>query len=504
VQKNKYNWPLLFVIGLISILVIARLIGDLSQTEDLSLASLEDSAWVIMGLVFLGVAAIILLNDQKNLIGWVLFGPALASGLDSLGTLLYGSLESFPANVTMGQLFFVWFNGTSWWLLIGPIFLISLIYPDGKLPGRFQKFGIWVLAITFSLFLFFASFSELLENVQNEGQLWPNPIGFIPVEFSEIFFALFSVMLVLTTIICLVSIISRYRKSSGVERAQMKWLFYAMSLFFAVYLVIAVFQDTENELDLILNIAFLIALLLIPISIGIAIMRYRLWDIDLVINRSLVYGLLTAIVAAVWAGSLTVIDQFIVNFVGDNSKAASTVLSTLLAASIVQPARARIEIWMNKRFFPEKKELEDGFIEIEPRYWGNLDKKQIAQLAIERVCEILQAPKGSFLMLGKAGLYKPIASFGITSRKVEEWKPNNIQKKALQEERVAAGEKKSEFNRYIPIYIPRVGPNEVLGLLALSLRKSGRGYSRDELKELTKLGARLGEAIYSLELKANN
>ena len=100
----------------------------------------------------------------------------------------------------------------------------------------------------------------------------------------------------------------------------------------------------------------------------------------------------------------------------------------------------------------------------------------------------------------KTGVYKAIASHGIKLSGVQAWKPDAKDMKELQRARAAAWEEAPDFAGYIPLFIPRVGPNEVLGLLALSERKNGRGYSGDDLKALAELGGKLGKVLYALEL----
>ncbi len=504
VKKTVRNWPLAIAIVVIAVLPIARSANDFSSPEPITDQIWDEAILTLLGLVFLAIASIILFKTRNNLVGWALLGPVVANAIDGAGRLIYGPLAELPYSLSIGQAIYVWFNGASWWLVTGPIFLISLVYPDGKLSGKIQRLGFRMLSISFGLFMIFASFSEKLENAQNEQQLWPNPIGFIPIEISEIFFGVFTVLLLSTTVICLAAIVLRFRGSSGVEKAQMKWLFYAMSLFLVFYVIRGVRQNSEAEFSQALYFAFLGTVTLIPIAIGIGIMKYRLWEIDLVINRSLVYGLLTAIIAAVWVGSLTVIDLLTTNIVGDTSKAAATVLSTLLAASSVQPARVRIEKWINKRFFPEKRLLEKGFIELEPRFWGQLDRKQVAQLSVERVCRIMNAPKGTFMVANNKGVFVPAASNGLKAGEIEPWTPNKEEMKDLQDGRVTTSEKNPNFHLYVPLYIPRVGLNEVLGLMVLSHRKNGRGYSVDDKKAMTQLGLRLGEALYNLKLENMN
>jgi hypothetical protein len=351
-------------------------------------------------------------------------------------------------------------------------------------------------------FIYFIVFGTLGYDIDNDtlGFVYLNPIKIIPDSIVTIAFNIFAGLLLSTVLLSVLSVFVRYRQGEQTERAQMRWLLFAAAIFLISY-VPGFINEVWSESSSIAGILFGLSLFFIPVAIGIAILQYHLWDINVVINRTLVYGLLTALIAAIWAGSLTVIDQVITGLVGDQSKAASTVLSTLLAASIIQPARTNIETWINRRFFPEKRQLEKGFIEIEPEFWGYLDIEEVAQMAVERVCGVMNAPKGAFMVRDQEGVYQALASHGIKRSEVQAWKPDAKDMKELQRARAAAWEENTHFSGYIPLFIPRVGANEVLGLLALSKRKNGRGYSGDDLKALTELGSKLGKVLYALELK---
>jgi hypothetical protein len=498
-MKNpKRTWPIYLIALIITFLIATRTIALSDLTTDIWVF-IEEGIWSFIGLGFLGVATIILTRSKERLIGWILMGPPMAMAIVGFGELMLGPVKEFSAPLSVAEWLFAWFSGTSWNLLIIPIFLIALVFPDGQLTRRIEKIGFRVLIITFSLFQLFATFSHGLGDTEITGKVWNNPVGFIPKDVSDLFFPIFSLLLLSTTVLCLISLIGRFRLSTGLERAQLKWLFLSLALFLTVYILTFVF--TAGDYGLVVGLLFAFSVLLIPIGIGIAIMRYRIWDIDFVINRSLVFGLLTAVIAAIWAGSLTLIDQVIVSLIGDTSKAASTLLSTLLAASIFQPARKRIEDWSNKKFFPEKLQLEKAFIELEPRHWGHLQLKAVGQLSVERVCRILKASSGTLFIKDEKDSYSALSKYGKIEGKIADVKLDEKELKLLQNEEAVRLERNPAFHRFVPIWIPREGPNEILGLIGLGLRESNRGYSVDELKALAGLGRKIGEAIFNLKLR---
>jgi hypothetical protein len=462
------------------------------------LNQINDVAFNFNGLIFAAVGTLIIARKPRQIIGWLLMGYPLLVILENLG-LNYLLAHPPSPDPEVFTLLIAWFNGWIWWLLIGPLLLILQLFPTGKPNSSRWRWPGRILLWTFIYFIVFGTLGTDMD-VETLGFVYPNPIKVIPEGILDVGFILFAALLITTVVLSVISVFVRYRQGGQTERAQLKWLLFAATIFLISYIP-GFFSELWNESNSIPGILFNLSLFFIPVAIGIAILQYHLWDINVVINRTLVYGLLTALIAAIWAGSLTVIDQVISNLVGDQSKAASTVLSTLLAASIIQPARAKIESRINRRFFPEKRQLETGFIEIEPEFWGYVEIEQVAQLAVDRVCGIMQAPKGAFMVRNEEGMYTTVASYGIESSEVQPWKPDANDLKELQRERAAVWEESLHFSGYIPLFIPRVGPNEVIGLLALSERIQRRGYSGDDLKALVQLGGKLGKVLYAHELK---
>ena len=457
------------------------------------------NAWnLTISLVFAVVSAMIIARKPQQIIGWLLVSVPILIPIDGAA---YNYLLAHPPspNLESHTLLVAWFTNWDWMLFISPLALILQLFPTGKPISRRWHWLSWLLLGTF---FFVLIFSGLVSEFQpgNLDYKYPNPIHFLSDNFQNFLNLPFAVLLIGSVSFSVISVFVRYRRGEQTERAQIRWLLYAAILFFITWIPGFFSESWQTDAPLISNLSNL-STLLVPIAIGIAVLQYHLWDINVVINRTLVYGLLTAVIAAIWAGSLTLMDQVVTNLVGDQSKAAATVLSTLLAASVVQPARTRIETWINKRFFPEKRQLENGFIEIEPRFWGHLDINQIAQLTVERVCGIMNAPKGAFLVRNKKGIYLPVASHGIDLSAVPSWVPDAKDKKELQMGRVTLWEENKDFQGYVPLSVPRIGPNEVIGLLALSERKNGRGYSGDDLMALVQLGGKIGEALYNLELE---
>jgi hypothetical protein len=169
-----------------------------------------------------------------------------------------------------------------------------------------------------------------------------NPIGVASLDFEAApLSTILNGLLLFLLAAAVVSLVVRFRRSRGVERQQLKWFTYAGALVLLVPLIGSVVPSLGNA-------AFVLVIVL-PIAVGIAILRYRLYDIDRLINRTLVYGLLTALLAGVYAGAVLVLGQV---FGGVRGIPPSWAVAgaTLGVAAVFQPARRRIQQAVDRRF----------------------------------------------------------------------------------------------------------------------------------------------------------
>ena len=181
-----------------------------------------------------------------------------------------------------------------------------------------------------------------------------NPLG---VEgFTSIYTALLYIIYTVALGAVVLSVFLRLRHALGVERQQIKWFAYAVAgsvIAGGVAYLIPIVVDTPlwfERMGFALNIAFIPA---IPIGIGIAILRYRLYDIDLIINRTLVYGSLTAMLVALYFVGIVVLQRVFVLLTSEESTLA-VVASTLLIAALFNPLRRRIQSFIDRRFYRRK------------------------------------------------------------------------------------------------------------------------------------------------------
>jgi hypothetical protein len=157
----------------------------------------------------------------------------------------------------------------------------------------------------------------------------------------------------LVIVLCSVaSLVARFRRSRGEQRQQMKWLTYAAGAMFAVLLIVVQLPDKWTWYWIVDSLTSLV-FGAIPVAVGIAILKYRLYDIDRIINRTLVYAPLTAALALVYAGSVVVMQRLFVLLIGERATLA-VVASTLAIAALFNPLRRRVQGFVDRRFYRSK------------------------------------------------------------------------------------------------------------------------------------------------------
>jgi len=324
--SSMIAWFLCAATCLVALISLGVLIIQNGQTEN-TLKLVGDALWILLPVPFAITAALILSRLPGNVIGWLLVTPAILSIVAASVNNYFNSLSAPPVNPGIPFLVMVWFSNWDWLFLIFPVILIPFLFPTGRPPSARWR---WVLILAAGLcitFLFVATFSKTLSST---GPIWSvaNPIGFLDDTTIQTFISVWQVGLIVTIISCAASLFVRYRKARHSEREQIKWLLYAMGVF-AVFYIPGFWIDTSTDQVAanLFNLLFNIAILAFPAAITIAILNYRLWDIDLVIRKTLMYSVLTGGLALVFFGSVALMGQFFRLLTGQASPLA-VVLST--------------------------------------------------------------------------------------------------------------------------------------------------------------------------------
>ncbi len=309
--------------------------------------------------VFAVLAALIITRQPRNTVGWLMMIPALLIAVPQPAGL-ESQFSSPPANPDVTLLIFAWLNNWSWLALIFPIMLIPLHFPTGAPPSPRWRAVDYLAIIMIVIFMLAASFGMTFNpNVNGVNYSLPNPIGFIPEQVVGAVTGVPWVVGLLTLVgASVASLFVRYRHSGLVVRQQIKWLLLAC-LFFALVYAGTLFINTVtngspsptvqgwNNLFLVLSV------LTIPVAIAVAILRYRLYDIDVIVRKTLLYAILTALLALVYFG-LVLLLQTIFGAVAGEQSPAIIVISTLVIAALFAPLRRRVQEVLDRRFFRKK------------------------------------------------------------------------------------------------------------------------------------------------------
>jgi hypothetical protein len=294
---------------------------------------------------FMAVGAVIVAHRPGNAIGWLFssIGLLAATGTLAVDYAQYAYVTR-PGSLP-GAILAAWYQW--WWLPMFALVLVftPLLFPTGRLlSARWRPVAVAAAAATTAIAVGGAVQPTL--KLQNEDYSVRNPIGLtgVPDRVTGLLDAVGFDLLAVCAVAAVVSVVLRFRRSGGVERQQLKWFTYAAVLAILLQAVPAPLgEGAVYEVLLGLTIAF------IPVASGIAILRYRLYDIDRLINRTLVYGLLSALLGAVYVGAVLVLGQLFGGVTGDPPSWAVAGV-TLAVAALFQPARRRIQAVVDRRF----------------------------------------------------------------------------------------------------------------------------------------------------------
>jgi hypothetical protein len=227
------------------------------------------------------------------------------------------------------------------------VFLL-LLFPTGGLPSPRWRPVLWVAVGYVGLFTLVVWLSPESQDLRLSSVR--NPLG-LDLKIMNLFGGVLHLVLPLLLLACGTAVIVRFRSSRGDERQQIKWFAYAvadMVLLFTLGHSLGL-----TQIVLVAPLVFAVPLAGLPIATGIAILKYRLYDIDILINHTLVYGSLTATLVTLYFVGIVVLQRLFVVLTGERSTLA-VVASTLVIATLFSPLRRRIQSFVDRRFYRRK------------------------------------------------------------------------------------------------------------------------------------------------------
>jgi hypothetical protein len=309
-----------------------------------------DGVFAAFFLSFATVGALIAARQPRNPIGWLFLAGGVAAALEEplLGWSTY-ALVTEPGWLPGGAAAALVADAV--WLpsLASATLFMFVLFPTGRPPSLRWRPFIWVFTLDMAVYV--------VATLLNPGGLYffpsvDNPIGIEAAgESLQIAVDYASPIVFVSLLLGLVALLVRFRRSSGVERGQLKWIVYVAAVFVALTPGLIVLGEREVEWAgvLVSDLVFTALICCVPVAVGIAILRYRLYDIDVVINRTLVYGVLTATLVGAYVGSVLLLQLALSPLTEDSDLAIAG--STLAVAALFRPARARIQRTVDRRFY---------------------------------------------------------------------------------------------------------------------------------------------------------
>lgn len=321
--------------------------GEFGST---ALSALAGAALVVALFAFVLSGAMIVSRQPRNVIGWLLIIPGLSIPLTELGTIWLRNLDPAPVRADIWLWLVLWITSWAWVLLIFPVFHLLLTFPNGRLLSPRWRWVVWLEGAMVATMMGLSGLGSELSLMVEEDIVWsvPNPIGLaaLTTEFFDeggAFESVWSISLVLLTLSCLAAVVIRFRRGSSEERVQLKWPLYGVGLFGFVYVSSAIGIGVED--GGVPELLFGLSLAGIPVAVAIAVLRYRLYEIDRIISRTVSYLIVVGLLGAVFFGAVTSLSS-VLQAESDLAIAAST----LSVAALFNPLRKRVQTWVDRRF----------------------------------------------------------------------------------------------------------------------------------------------------------
>jgi len=348
----------------------------------LLLWSPEAGSYLLFALIagpFAVVGVLVASRRPRNPIGWLFLVFAVAAAIAAFADR-YASyaLVEHPGSLPAGE-WVAWPSSGIWHPAFGFFVFSFLLFPDGRLPSTRWLPVAWVAAANYFMgavigLLWGPLFGEFFPYAEPPFRL-PG-YGIADVAFSVFLLVNFSLL-----VLSAVSLVLRLRRAAGVERQQLKWFVYAVALFALVFPP-SVFAFGDGRL-----IVFLLPL--VPAAAGIAILKHRLYDIDVIINRTLVYGLLTAMLVLLYLSCVVSLQYAFRVLTGQQTQLA-VVASTLAIAALFGPLRRRVQAFVDRRFYRKKYDAQETLETFSSRLRDETDLEQLNVGLLTMVRETLQ------------------------------------------------------------------------------------------------------------------
>jgi hypothetical protein len=359
-RRGATLWRAVFA-TVVCVIAIGSLAADLRFRDLFDPPGIVFAALPLLPFAIFG--SLLVVRRAGGPIGWLL-GAAGALLQLMLASQAYGYASLFTGAALPGGELALWLGSVSGTALVVPVVAAMVLFPDGRPPSRTFAILLWVgvaVGVAGTLTLALADQPILVPlpytglHAGDVPRSIPNPfalhgpVGALLLLAASVVYDSVPLMLVPP-----LALVVRFRRSRGIERAQLKWLTYAAAI--GCGLFVTKFAIPQGPIRVFAETTSLFALGLLPVAIGIAVTRYRLYDIDVLINRTIVYGALSAVLVAAYVSGVAAF-QFLLSPLTAGSPIA-VAASTLAVVALFQPLRRRIQTLVDRRFYRQRYDAE--------------------------------------------------------------------------------------------------------------------------------------------------
>jgi hypothetical protein len=350
----------------------------------------QDSSLLLAFAAFMVVGAVIVAHRPGNAVGWIFSAIGLLTATGVVAAEYAAYVSRTRSGSAPGMVLATAYNSWWWYPTLALVLVFTpLLFPTGRLlSARWRPVAVAAAVGTATII----ALSVLQPTFQDEDHPIRNPIGItgIPDPEAGALGAILFGLLLLCSVAAVLSVVLRFRRSRGVERQQLKWFTYAAALMGAFLLL----SDYLFPQSFVVELLYGLAVALVPVAAGVAVLRYRLYDIDRLVNRTLVYGVLTALLGAVYAGAVLVLGQLF-GGVGRNPPSWAVAGATLAVAALFQPARRRTQVVVDRRFNRRKYDAAETIQAFSTRLRDQIDLDTLAAELIAVVDQTMEPTRVS-------------------------------------------------------------------------------------------------------------
>ena len=352
-------------------------------------------------LPFALVGSLLVVRRAGDPIGWLLGAAgALLQLAFPLSVYVYASLE--PGAALPGGELALWFLSSFIATAAFGLVVSALVrFPDGRPPGRVFAIVLWVFVAVVLVSLVGGSLADRQMDVQRPfvGPHAGDPLRLIANPFAlhgpigDLMLLAGHAIFIFPALALIASaaLVVRFRRSRGVEREQLKWLTYTAAI--TVGLLLIGFLSPRGTIADLAQGAAVVAIGLLPVAIGIAVTRYRLYDIDVLIRRTLIYAAVSALLATAYIGGVAVFQFVLAPFTAGSGVAVA--ISTLAVVALFQPLRRGIQSAVDRRFYRSKYDAERTLDAFAARLREQIDLGALEGELLAVVDEALQPDRAS-------------------------------------------------------------------------------------------------------------